>query len=60
MCEISSSVEVSAEGLGIFVLLSLLVELLVVMKRSFFKMYSKKRLVGKLICCATALQQKLP
>lgn len=60
MCEISSSGEVSAEGLGIFVLLSLLVELLVVVKRSFFKMYSKKRLVRKLICHETALQQMLP
>lgn len=49
MCEISSSGEVSAEGLGIFVLLILLVELLVVLKYSFSKMYSKKRLVRKLM-----------
>lgn len=51
MCKISSSSEVNVEGLGIFVPLALPVELLVVLQCSFFsKMYSKERLVRKLIC----------
>lgn len=59
MCEISSSGEVSAEGLGIFVLLTLLVELLVVLKCCCFsKMYSKKRLVRKVICHETTSSTK--
>jgi len=42
MCEISSSGEASAEGLGVLVCLVLLLELLVVLKCSFRKMYTKK------------------
>ena len=57
---ISSSGEVSAEGLGIFVLLTLLVELLVVLKCSFFsKIYFKKRLVRKVICHETTSSAKV-
>lgn len=53
-CEKSSSGQVSAEGLGIFVLLSLSVELLVVLKCSFSKRYSKKTLLSKLMCHESA------
>lgn len=45
LCEISSSGEVRAEGVGMFVLLTLLVKFVIVLQRLlFYKMYFKRRL----------------